>query len=303
MKKLSFRPTACILCGSTKKNDYEVLFPANFSNQKIAELFSARRLPDGIHYQIVKCKKDGQVRSNPVLDEKTLAHFYKESQFTYQHELTNLVDTYLRAINNVLPHLKKTDRILEVGCGSGFVLAALHRLGFRRLAGAEPSKAAVEAADKSVKKNIIQKPFSVKLFPPKSFRFIFFLQTLDHISNPEQFLKNCRTLLTPGGYILSYHHNVESWSAKMLGERSPIFDIEHTYLYSHETTQKLFEKCGFEVVKVYSPVNTISLYHLLWLTPLPLTLKKEVLKENAFLQKLRVPVPLGNTCVVARKPY
>ncbi len=305
MTKKLFHSTACVLCGSSERKDYQVIYPANYDVKNVASLFSARRLPDGIHSQIVKCKKDGQVRSNPVLNDGTLNQLYKESEFTYQHEVRNLVTTYIRAISHVLPKLQKNDRILEIGCGSGFVLSELKRRGYRKVSGVEPSKLAIEAADKSVQKEIVQKPFSSSLFPKNTFKLIFILQTLDHIPEPNEFLKGCFTQLEKGGYILSYHHNVESWSAKMMGEKSPIFDIEHTYLYSHQTSKALFEKAGFEVVKVFSPLNTLSLYHLLWLTPLPRTLKKIFLENTQLknaLGSFTLQVPLGNTCIIARKP-
>lgn len=305
MTKNTFQNTACALCGSTQKKEYEVIYPANYQIADVAELFSARRLPDGIHSQIVRCKNDGQVRSNPVLNASVLNTLYKDSQFNYQHEVINLVDTYLRALFHVIPHLKKRDNILEIGCGSGFVLSALKTNGFSKVIGVEPSKLAVEAADKNIRGQIIQKPFSGSLFPKKSFRFIFILQTLDHIPDPNTFLKACFEALEPGGFILSYHHNVDSWSAKFMGEKSPIFDIEHTYLYSHQTSRRIFEKAGFEVKEVFAPRNTLSLFHLLWLIPFSRNIKKKVLESSNFkhvTQKFRIQVPLGNTCIISQRP-
>ena len=47
--------TPCAICGSF--NDYKVLYKSNFSQKDLSiDIFSARRLPDGSHYQIVKCK-------------------------------------------------------------------------------------------------------------------------------------------------------------------------------------------------------------------------------------------------------
>ncbi len=307
MTKTHFHQTACALCGSIKRSDYEILYPATYELSDVKSLFSARRLPDGIHSQIVRCVNDGLVRSTPVLENSILSKLYRESDFTYQTEVNNLITTYLNALQNVLPNINKTDNILEIGCGSGFVLSALKRKGYKKVFGAEPSKKAIALADKSLQKNIVPKLFSKSLFPGKKFSCIFILQTLDHVPNPEVFLKDCFAILKPGGYILSYHHNVASWSANFLGEKSPIFDIEHTYLYSHKTTKLIFEKSGFTVSRIYSPTNTLSFFHLLWLIPLPGTLKKILLKQSteisSYLQRHNLPVPLGNTCIMAQKPF
>ncbi len=37
---------------------------------------------------------------------------------------------------------------------------------------------------------------------------------------------------------------------RLLGERSPIIDVEHTYLYSPETMRRIFTQAGFDVLNV-----------------------------------------------------
>src|SRR5258708_5942231 len=133
------KKTLCPLCHSAVPRDYEVIFPENFTMSMIPTLFSARRLPDKIHYKLVQCKKDGMIRSNPVLDTKTLDKLYKLSSFTYQKEVKNLIATYLNAIQPVLKKIKKKDRVLEIGCGSGFILEELQKIGYTNVYGAEPS--------------------------------------------------------------------------------------------------------------------------------------------------------------------
>ena len=178
MNKNSFHSTACALCGSSKKEEYDVIFPANYKLEDVESLFSARRLPDQIHSQIVRCKNDGQVRSNPVLNSSVLNALYKESEFNYQHEVKNLVTTYIKAISHVLSQVKKTDPILEIGCGSGFVLTKLKKMGYAKIFGVEPSKLAVDASDKLIRKHLVQKPFSAHLFPKKTFKLIFFSRNI-----------------------------------------------------------------------------------------------------------------------------
>lgn len=301
--KSLFIRTSCALCGSTDQTDFELLFFANFAVRQIASLFSARRLPDGFHYQLVKCKKDGLVRSNPVLQQRILDRLYRKSVFTYQAEVKNLTKTYLNSLLPTLRKLPKTASILEIGCGSGFVLSGLKKMGYKNVYGVEPSTEAISFAEKSLQKNIEATFFSDNVFPKQKFDFIFLFQTLDHIADPNTFLADCRKKLKKGGYLLSYHHNVESFSAKFFGEKSPIFDIEHTYLYSQLTTKKLFEKHGFKICELYSPKNTVSLFHFFWLLPLPRKLKKwalQITKVKEILNQFNVQLELGNTCVVGK---
>jgi len=47
------------------------------------------------------------------------------------------------------------------------------------------------------------------------------------VPNPAALLDACFAALRPGGLVLSSNHNITAVSARLLGERSPIVDIEH----------------------------------------------------------------------------
>jgi hypothetical protein len=103
--------------------------------------------------------------------------------------------------------------------------------------------------------------------------------------------------------LLCFNHNVESLSARMLGERSPIIDIEHCYLYSPETMTKLMQAHGFDVVESGAATNTLSLRHLLHLLPSPASLKRGLLNAADWTRIGRLPVrlPLGNLYAIGRR--
>lgn len=303
--QIKLKPTRCPLCHRT--DDYTVLYPQNFTLSDITtEVFSARRLPDKLHYQLVQCKHDGMVRSHPILDMNVLSKLYKDSKFTYHGEVNNLTKTYVAALEPILQQLQKKDTLVEVGCGNGFMIEALLRKGFTNVMGVEPSIDAIKQAPKGIQKRIKNSIFKRTLFATKSVACIFIFQTLDHIPQPDAFIKDCFTVLKPGGYFLSFHHNVESLTAKVLGEKSPIFDVEHTQLFSLKTSAALLKNQGFEVVSVISPTSFVSLKHLLWLFPLPRSIKASLLTKPSaltnLLSRVTVPVKLGNVCVIGRKP-
>ena len=56
-----------INCAICQNSNYKILYKPNFDIKKVDyNIFSARRLPDKIHYRIVKCKKCGLIYSNPI---------------------------------------------------------------------------------------------------------------------------------------------------------------------------------------------------------------------------------------------
>ncbi|MDD5131072.1 MAG: class I SAM-dependent methyltransferase [bacterium] len=296
--------TKCPLCDSL--DDYTVIYKSTFKEEDLnLDVFSARRLPDQIHYQIVRCNHDGLVRSTPVYDQSRLENLYKRSKFNYAEQTDNLTVSYLRALGQVLPSLSPEARILEIGCGNGFVLSALLAQGYKNVYGLEPSLDATAKADQRIKNNITTDVLREGLYPPGSFDLIYFLQTLDHIQDPLRFMSICYDLLAPHGFILALNHDVASLSARLLKEKSPIIDIEHPYLYSKDTVSKLFLKTGFSPVKVFSPGTLVSWKYLLWLLPLPKFIKLSMLnvknRIGHYILQRKLWLKLGNLCIIARK--
>src|SRR3989344_4934334 len=296
-KKLKMIKTKCPICGS--KKNYEILYKSNFKLSDFnREIFSARRMPDRIHYQIVRCNKDGLVRSNPILSPSKLFKLYEVSSLDYGDETKNLANTYFNNLKKVLSLISKKDNILEIGCGNGFLLEKLSREGFKNVYGIEPSKDAVNKAKADIKKRIYCDVLKKDIIKDKKFKLICFFQTLDHIPSPNSFLDECYRLLEKGGFIVSFNHNIEGSSSKILKEKSPIIDIEHTVFYSPKTIQKLFEKHKFKVLQVYSPSNIISIKHFIKLFPMPRNIKNLISNTKYDFLNLSFPLKLGNLCLI-----
>ena len=142
------------------------------------------------------------------------------------------------------------------------------------------------------------------LFPDHSFDAICLFQVLDHVLDPATLLKECFQILKPGGLILCVNHNVDALSSKIMKERSPIVDIEHSYLYSPTTITRLFRRFGFEVKETGCVANRYSLSYLTQLAPMPTNLKQQilVLLDRIGLGRVPLRIPLGNLYMIARKP-
>jgi SAM-dependent methyltransferase len=291
----------CAICASPAEN--EEVYPANLAPAAFtSEVFSARRLPDQLHYRIVRCRRCGLVRSDPVLSADALAELYKDSTFDYGEELEGLRRTYGAALDRAAGHLDSRRGLLDVGCGSGFVLEVALERGWSDVHGVEPSGDAIAKAAPAIRPLIVQDMMRAGLFEPGSLSAVTLFQVLDHMPDPVGVLRDCRAILRPGGVILALNHNVTALSARILGERSPIIDVEHMYLYSPETMRRLFTEAGFEVLSVGPVRNTYSISYLTQLVPLPRTLKRSVLARlrRTAIGRARLTVPLGNLSLIAR---
>jgi SAM-dependent methyltransferase len=299
----SFHATTCAICG-TEGQATEV-YPANFHPDALnPEIFSARRLPDRVHYRMVRCDHCGLIRSDPIADRRLLDALYVRSAFSYDEEVPALRRTYGRYLDRARKRATRCQRLLEIGCGNGFFLEEAHARGVAEVWGVEPSEAAVVAAADWLRPQLVCDVMRQGLFPEDHFDLICIFQVFDHISDPADLLAECKRVLRPGGLVLALNHNVSAVSARLLGERSPIVDIEHTYLYTPDTMRKIFTAAGFKIVEGGAVRNDYSLYYLTRLLPLPGLLKRAALSVLKWtgLGKCSMTVPLGNLYQIARKP-
>jgi SAM-dependent methyltransferase len=295
-------PTACAICGTLENADE--LYPSTLGDEAFtARVFSARRLPDRVHYRVVQCHTCGLVRSDPVLGAEGLASLYRESTFDYGDELDGLRSTYGRALDEVAELVPARAGLLDIGTGSGFVLEIAQDHGWAEIRGVEPSADAVGRARADIRPRIAQDMMGPGLFAPETFDAVSMFQALDHMSDPVGLLEECRRVLKPGGVALAFNHNVTAWSARLLRERSPIIDVEHTYLYSPRTIRALFDRAGFDVISVRAVRNTYSISYLAHLLPLPGAMKSRVLSRlhDSRLGRIETTVPLGNLRLLARR--
>lgn len=293
-----------IKCAICNIDDSMQLYPANFSAAQIDKrLFYARRPPDKIHYRMVRCNKCGLIYSNPILPAKQIEKFYRESGTIYHQHIDNLNKTYGFYLKKAEEFIPNKQKLLEIGCGNGFFLQWAKDHGWREVRGVEPGENSVRQAPKWLKENIIIDVFKPNQFKANFFDCVVVFQTLDHLVEPNKAIAEIRRILKKGGVVLVIVHDVSSWSAKLLGERSPIIDIEHIYLFDKKTLPMIFEKHGFEVVEVFDVVNTHALGYWIYLAPMPSLMKKVILKfvEVTGLARLPLSLRAGNIGFIGKK--
>lgn len=294
-------PTPCAICGTLGNADE--LYPPTYDDRDFNErVFSARRLPDGVHYRMVRCRTCGLVRSDPAADQASLLKLYGRSTFDYAAEVPNLRKTYARYLAKAKSYCRGQS-FLEVGCGNGFMLEEAVAQGYHHVRGVEPSRSAIAAAVPSVQDWIVADIMRPGLFEPGEFDTCCLFQVLDHLPEPGAILNQLRSVLAPGGVLLCFHHNVQSLSARMLGKNSPIVDIEHCYLYSPATVTLLLKKHGYEVLESGAATNRLSFRHLSHLLPVPANLKRRLIRtvDRTGVGRISLRLRLGNLYAIGRR--
>jgi len=287
---------ACPGCGDVGV----VKFAEKIDHAKLtADSFSSRKRPELLHHEYLECRgcKSLFVRSVPSQSE--LGQKYEAATFISEVESASAARTYVGLVEKmkVLPD----SNVLDLGCADGAFLLELHRHGVRNLAGVEPSIESIAAADEAVRHLIVQGGLEA-LVAGTTYRLVTCFQTIEHVSDPEDFIGSVRERVSEGGYFAIACHNRRSMVNKLLGQRSPIFDIEHMQLFTPSGIRALFERNGFSDVRVKAYANTYPLFYWISLAPVPRVIKDFVDKRRQW-RLFRTPItfPVGNLLVVGRK--
>lgn len=268
-----------------------------------AKIFSARRYPDRIHFQLNKCTNCGLIFSSPIFSSVKIAKLYKDSFLSYSNQVTYVKNTYMDLFNKLTTKISKNPYVLEIGCANGFFLKELRKKGIKKLFGVEPSKKMVDGAADYLKTNIKQSLFKKGLFPKKTFDLACCFHTLDHVINPNELVKETYEVLKERGIALFVLHDTSALSVKLFGEKSPIFDIEHIYLFNKKNVAMLFKNHGFTILKIDDLKNTYPISYWIKMAGIPRFFKEAALKAITFtrLENLTFTLKGGNIYILAQK--
>jgi SAM-dependent methyltransferase len=296
------RDRGCPVCG---KCDHSlVAYPSRVDEQKLDDFaFASRKSPEFMHLQLLKCRTCGVLYASPALSPDFLAEAYRDADYDSGEEANYAAETYAGILNPLLPALCDLESALEVGAGNGAFLRHLLKAGFRSVAGIEPSHRAASNAGADVKQLIRLQMFQARDFGPGSISLFCCFQTLEHVENPRGLCSDAFGLLRPNGAIFLVAHDYESWQARILGERSPIFDIEHLQLFSRKSLRYLLESCGFRDVQIGTVPNRYPLSYWIKLFPVAPSLKRKIIPVLRALLVGRLPLKLsvGNIFAVGYK--
>ena len=193
-------------------------------------------------------------------------------------------------------------KLLEIGCGNGFFLEEAKRQGYD-VYGVEPGKPSVDKARSDIKKNIKNDIFKPGQSKRNFFDVICCFQTFDHVPNPNDMLTECYKLLKKGGLMLFFNHDIGAWQNRLMGEKSPIIDIEHTYLFDKHTMRKVFKKHKFKILEIKSAFNIHHLSYWIQLFPIPRSLKLPLIQFLNIIKlgSIKIKLNPGNLVLFAKK--
>ena len=294
---------SCPVCDSTGNS--RVVADARVDPGRLdAYAFASRKVPEYMHYRLVLCSACDCVYASPAPSPEMTSPAYQEAAFDSSVESHYAARSYGRILSRFVGRLPDLAGALDVGTGDGAFLEQLLARGFTDVVGVEPSSAPIATATEEIRRLIVQGSFEAHRFEPGRYSLVTCFQTLEHLHDPGAMCDGAYRLLKPGGAFFVICHNRRALSAKLLGARSPIFDIEHLQLFSPASITRLLERHGFENIEVRSLWNTYPVHYWMKLAPSPRALKRFAVAASKTMGfgHLPVAIPAGNIAAIGSKP-
>lgn len=285
----------CPLCGD---NQFSSLFAeARLDPARMGEFaYASRKLPEYMHHRFVCCKACDMIYASPVPDPADLTTAYEAAAFDSQKEAALAARTYAAQIRSFSNRLPDQCGALDIGAGDGAFCGELQALGFTDIIGLEPSSAPIAAADPGIRSCLRQEMFMPGQFATEQFSLVTCFQTIEHVSDPAELCREAARILKPGGGLCLVAHNRRAISCRVLGRRSPIFDIEHLQLFSPASLHRLMSDAGLQSIAIRPLFNCYPIAYWTRLFPFPSGIKNALLWSlwTSRIGNLPLKLPAGN---------
>jgi len=266
----------CPLCNSGEINTFKkgTIDPENIRSED----FKITDSTYGSVWDFSQCGHCSFVFSNPRIDEKSLVEFYagiEDSEYTDEWEGRGKnFGTILKRLGKMEG---KLDRLLDIGAASGiFVKLALEN-GYKAT-GIEPSVQLVKEAKEKFGIGLIRG--TVENYEAREqFDVVTLLDLIEHVNDPEEFLKKVSPLIRQGGILVIVTPDISSIPPKLMGNRWWHYRTAHVNFFNLKSLTYLLKKLGFSIEKKHRFAWNFTPFYLI-------TRLIPSLKKRKGLQKL-----------------
>ena len=215
--------------------------------------------------QLHECRRCGFITFDDV-DRDALLEIYNDEYFsgTEYPDYLGQQDALRKSMRR---HLKQMDRyhpnrnsLLEVGCAYGLFLdeAKTH---FGSTTGVDICETPTTYAKEKLQLNVHCAAFEEVDFGSQRFDVICLWDTIEHLAQPEEYLRKAASLLNDDGMIFLTTGDIGSLNARLRGAHwRQIHPPSHLHYFSRSTIALLLKRFGLEV----AGIETTAYYHTLF---------------------------------------
>lgn len=227
-------------------------------------------------FAVRRCRTCDLIATHPRLSWEELTEYYPDEYYSQRPTEAHSFSSHPGRSNWPLTSLieQKTliddlepGRLLEIGCGTGDVLAYWKSNGWD-CKGIEPSGEAARIARERYGLDVMNKRFENCTLQENHYDVILLDNVLEHLPEPFEVIHRCKDLLTPGGALVIEVPNVDSIGFRIFGRYWSDLDVpRHLYHFSPSVLRRETEKRGFRFDDITYTGHPISLRYSLnrWL--------------------------------------
>jgi len=201
------------------------------------------------NYDIHECKNCGFIYL-PNISKKIILEYYKKFDYKNNEIEENIIrKDALRTIHIIKKIIHSDARILDMGCGRGYLLDEAKHY-FHNIYGVDYSKYAVSYARKVLKLHVkIGNIEKIQL--QEKFDLIILNQVIEHVTNPNLLLKNCLLHLNKSGYIYITTPNIKSIFSKYFNEKYQYYmPPEHCGYYDIDSIINILYRNNLKIIRI-----------------------------------------------------
>jgi SAM-dependent methyltransferase len=206
--------------------------------------------------QLLQCPSCGLVVHSPRITEADIPALYPATYHAHTGGAAGR-GLYWRlrkllarsTLRGLLPRIVQGGRLLEVGCGNGNFL--------KLVAEARPDVELhgvdiVDTGISGIERFTFHRGQLEQIDLPEAyFDAIYFSNLIEHVPDPFVFLRQCRSLLRPGGIVYGNTPDHLSLDRFLFGKRWAGYHYpRHTFLFDHRNMGEILRACGFSHVRL-----------------------------------------------------
>ncbi len=246
----NFHLINCPVCNAT---EHKQLFSIMHKQSNVLKLLQIQ--DQDRPAAIVQCFECSHQYMTPVISDELMTRYYSiiNSEF---YDTSNAVpininkqeyDDYTADISA----LKKTGKVLEIGCGNGFLLKRLEAEGYDCY-GVEPSPIAWDHAKNKLGLKVENCFLSASSYYRQQFDIVILIDVVEHIADMDTFMKEVCSVMNEDGLIFIGTGNIGSLNARIAGPDWGYFvSWEHLSFFNEKSMQFLMDKHGFQQVLIH----------------------------------------------------
>jgi len=162
------------------------------------------------------------------------------------------------ALDSLYKYIKKTDRILDQGCGTGRYSFTLYKLGYENIVGMDFSPKLLEIAKENAKKLNYEIKFvegDIRNMPFKdgSFDVVISAGVIEHVPETEKAMSEISRVLKDEGYLFIHvPHRISTFTIiKLIRKSFGLWSLGYEKSFTKSEVRNLLKENGFIVLDFY----------------------------------------------------